>query len=83
MGHRGAIRETMRRIGAKTGERARGVWENLFQGQTPAVVFVAKCDVSELSIDRIHEGLPTFKRHLGQHGFGMYCVDYTQDFRGY
>lgn len=43
---------------------------------------MAKCDVSELSIDRIHEGLPAFERHLGQHGFGLYCVDYTQALSG-
>ena len=43
---------------------------------------MAKCHVSEIPLDKLHAALPAFERHLLPHGFGIYSIDYTQDFSG-
>ncbi|MEW8688046.1 MAG: hypothetical protein AB2556_19720, partial [Candidatus Thiodiazotropha sp.] len=46
----------------------------------PAGLFVAKVDVSEIPMDELQASLPAFKRLLLAHGYGLYCIYYTQDF---
>ena len=48
----------------------------------PEGVFVAKIHTAELPIEKLQECLPYFCRALEAIGFGLYSVDYTQDFAG-
>ena len=45
-------------------------------------LLLAKVDVSEIPIDELQAFLPAFERLLLAHGYGLYCIDYTQDFSG-
>ena len=38
--------------------------------------------MSEIPIDELQASLPAFERLLLAHGYGIYCIDYTQDFSG-
>lgn len=43
---------------------------------------MAKCNVSEVPLEAIHSGLDVFEECLEGYGYGIYCIDYTQDFSG-
>ena len=51
-------------------------------GETPAAFFVAKVDVSEMSLEKILEKVPEFQRTILQNEMDIFQVDYTQDFSG-
>ena len=43
---------------------------------------MAKVDVSEIPIDELQSSLSAFERQLLANGYGIYSIDYTQDFSG-
>ena len=43
---------------------------------------MAKIDVSEIPIDELQSSLPAFERQLLANGYGIYSIDYTQEFSG-
>ena len=45
-------------------------------------LFVAKMDVSEIDIQKLHEILPILEERLQVQGYGIYSIDYTRDFSG-
>ena len=77
------IRATIARIEKNTSYKAKKSWFELHPGKEVAGYFVAKCDVSEVSLEELHRALPVFERSLvGGSGYGIYSIDYTQDFSG-
>ena len=78
----GAIQATVSRIEDDTDKKAQAKWRELYPDTEPAGLFVAKVDVSEISMDELQASLPAFERLLLAHGYGIYCIDYTQDFSG-
>ncbi|KAK3792681.1 hypothetical protein RRG08_032318 [Elysia crispata] len=77
-----AIRETIARIEFDTQEKALGKWRELYPGDEPAGLFVAKVNVSEIPMSELQASLPAFERHLLPYGYGLYSIDYTRDFSG-
>ena len=77
-----AIRETVARIEFDTDQKAKTEWRRLYPGAETAGLFVAKVDVSEIPMDELQASLPAFERQLLAHGYGLYSIDYTQDFSG-
>ncbi|KAK3738127.1 hypothetical protein RRG08_027740 [Elysia crispata] len=77
-----AIRETIARIEFDTQEKALGKWRELYPGDEPAGLFVAKVDVSEIPMGELQASLSAFERHLLPYGYGLYSIDYTRDFSG-
>ena len=73
---------TVEKIEKETGHRARRRWEELHPQDEVAANFVAKVDVLELQMEKLQKGLPTLRRLLEAVGFGLYQIDYTQDFSG-
>ena len=78
----GAIRATVSRIEYDIDKKAQAKWRELYPDTEPAGLFVAKVDVSEIPMDELQASLPAFERLLLAHGYGIYCIDYTQDFSG-
>jgi len=76
------IRATVARIEENTDCTAKTKWLELYDGKEPVGLFVAKVDVSEIPIEELQAALPTFERQLLSHGYGLYSIDYTQDFSG-
>ena len=79
------IQATIARIESNTcwkAKKAKKSWEELYPRTAIACFFVAKCDVSEIPLDELHAALPAFKWYLLSNGFGIYSIDYTQDFSG-
>lgn len=77
------IRATIARIEKNTSYKAKRSWFGLYPGKKVAGYFVAKCDVSEVPLEELHRALPVFERSLvGGSGYGIYSIDYTQDFYG-
>ena len=70
------------KIEKETGYRNRRRWDELHPQEGAVGYFVAKVDVSELEIEQLQKGLPAMRRLLGTVGFGLYQIDYTQDFSG-
>ena len=64
-----------------TDKKAQAKWRELYPDTEPAGLFVAKVDVSEIPMG-LQASLPAFIRLLLAHGYGIYCIDYTQDFSG-
>ena len=79
---RSAIRSTIARIERDTNRQALERWKELYPSIEPAGIFVAKVNVSEIPIQELQNNLPAFQRLLLANGFGLYCIDYTQDFSG-
>ena len=77
-----AIRTTVARIEHNTNSAAKTNWMELYGGEEPAGLFVAKVDVSEIPMEELQAALPVFDRHLLPNGYGLYSIDYTQDFSG-
>ena len=78
-----SIRATIAKIEKTTSHKAKRNWFGLHPGKEIAGYFVAKCDVSEVSLKELHRALPVFERSLvGGSGYGIYSIDYTQDFSG-
>lgn len=77
----GNIVQTVVEIETRLLGRTRQTWLDLYQEEI-AGIFVAKVDTSELSIEEVDDGIEDFARFLAVHGYGIYCVDYTQDFSG-
>ena len=69
------IRSTIARIERETEERAKKNW--LRQHSDIYGLFVAKLDVSEIPIAKLHEILPIFEERLVANGYGIYSIDYT------
>lgn len=78
----GSIRQTLDRIETDTNQKALARWRELYPGTEPAGIFVAKMDVSEIPMHELQDSMPAFERLLLAHGYGLYSIDYTQDFSG-
>ena len=78
----GAIWATVSRIEYDTDKMAQDKWRELYPDTEPAGLFMAKVDVSEIPMDELQASLPAFEHLLLAHGYGLYCIDYTQDFSG-
>jgi len=76
------IRATIERIEMDTLYKAKARWIEIHPGKGVAGYFVAKCDVSEITLQDLHTGLPVFEKCLEGYGYGVYSIDYTQDFSG-
>ncbi|MEW8686687.1 MAG: hypothetical protein AB2556_12810 [Candidatus Thiodiazotropha sp.] len=78
----GAIRTSVSRIEFNTDKKAQAKWRELYLETEPAGLFVAKVDESKIPMDELQASLSAFERLLLAHGYGLYCIDYTQDFSG-
>ena len=76
------IRATVSRIEYDTGKKAQAKWRELYPDTELAGLFVAKVDMSKIPMDELQASLPAFERLLLAHSYGIYCIDYTQDFSG-
>lgn len=76
------IRATISRIEKDTLYRAKKSWLEKNKEKKIAGAFVAKCDVSEVPLEDLHNGLEIFEKYLEGFGYGIYSIDYTQDFSG-
>ena len=76
------ILETVQQIKAGEGYRTRLRWNELYPDAEEAAYFVAEVDVSELELGVLQKGLPAMQRLPEAMGFGVYQIDYTQDFAG-
>ncbi len=75
------IRSTVAQIERQAGNAYHTAWKKIYQ-QEPFGIVLQKIAVSDVDIDLLQEKLPEFARSLAANGFGMYCIDYTQDFSG-
>ncbi|MEW8580964.1 MAG: hypothetical protein AB2570_04580, partial [Candidatus Thiodiazotropha endolucinida] len=75
------ISATVERIEADTDRLVEKKWKEL-HGKDPFAIFVAKVDVSEVEIDSLQARLPKLRKLLLGKGYGLYSIDYTQDFSG-
>lgn len=76
------IRATIAKIERETFCKAKSKWREIHPQKKIAGSFVAKCDVSEVSLEELHGGLQVFEKCLEGYGYGIYSIDYTQDFSG-
>ena len=76
------IRATIVKIEKDTFYMAKRKWEEIHPQKQIAGYFVAKCDVSEVPLEELHSGLHVFEKCLEGYGYGIYSIDYTQDFSG-
>ena len=76
------IRATIAKIEKDTFYKAKRKWKEIHPQTEIAGYFVAKCDVSEVPLDELHGGLHVFEKCLEGYGYGIYSIDYTQDFSG-
>ena len=92
-GARGTICNTIRKIEEATDGRTRRRWleadnigeaytERLEDQNAVVAVFVAKVDLSEYSLEETRVFLPRVQRYLEGVSFGIFSIDYTQDFSG-
>jgi hypothetical protein len=77
----GKIANTIQKIEIEGKNKVRNMWENIWKEQ-PGAYFVAKVDVSEMDIEELHNGIPLLENLLHSTGYGIFCIDYTQDFSG-
>ena len=75
------IRETITCIEFDTNKTTLAKWKELYSNTQPAGIFVAKVDVSKIPMDKL-QSLPVFERFLLAHVYGIYSIDYRQDFSG-
>ena len=75
------IRSTIERIEKETDCCAKKNWQRQHTNPIHAL-FVAKMDVSEIDIQKLHDILPTLEERLQAQGYGIYSIDYTRDFSG-
>ena len=73
----GAIRATVFRIEYDTGKKAQAKCRELYPATEPAGLFVGRRVRNPYGRTA---SLPAFGRLLLAHGYGIYCIDYTQDF---
>lgn len=73
---------TIQNIEKYTNCKARKKWKEIYGAGKMVGFFVAKVDVSEIPIDELQSSLPAFERQLSANGYGIYSIDYTQDFSG-
>ena len=76
------IRATIVKIEKDTFHNAKRKWGEIHPQKKIAGYFVAKCDVSEVPLEELHGGLHVFEKCLEGYGYGIYSIDYTQDFSG-
>ena len=76
------IRATIAKIEKNTFHNAKRKWEEIHPQKKIAGYFVAKCDVSEVPLEELHGGLHVSEKCLEGYGYGIYSIDYTQDFSG-
>ena len=76
------IRATIAKIEKDTLYKANRKWKEIHPQKEIAGYFVAKCDVSEVPLEELHSGLHVFEKCLVGYGYGIYSIDYTQDFSG-
>ena len=76
------IRATIAKIEKNTLHKAKRKWAQIHPQKKIAGYFVAKCDVSEVPLEELHSGLHVFETCLENYGYGIYSIDYTQDFSG-
>lgn len=75
------VRATIARIENDTKNKTRIQWVAQHEVD-PIGVFVAKVGVSEIPIDELQKALPKFDTELLFRGYGIYSIDYTQDYSG-
>ena len=63
-------------------KRRRRSGESCTRRQNWPVSLWQKLDVSEIPMDELQASLPAFEHLLLAYGYGLYCIDYTQDFLG-
>jgi len=73
------IRRTIREIEETSNLRESFVEENK---EEPEGIFLAKVDVSDIPIDTVLRNLQKMDKHIRPCMFGLYSIDYTQDFSG-
>ena len=89
----GTICNTIRKIEEATDGKTRKRWleaNNIGEAYTERLedqnaivgVFVAKVDLSEYSIEETKEFLPRIQEFLDGSAYGIFSIDYTQDFSG-
>jgi hypothetical protein len=74
--------EKIQQIEKMPGREVLSSWKKLWIEDEPGEYIVAKVDVSEMDIEELHHNLPLLERLLHNVGYGIYCIDYTQDFSG-
>ena len=77
----GIVGKTIEAIERKSNNECIDQWRYI-TNEALTACFVAKLDVSKVPIQKLHQHLHTFQRHLLAIGYNLYCVDYTQDFSG-
>ena len=78
---KGQISSTVADIERRIEEKTLAVWKKIYNGN-PGGIFVAKVDTSELAIEDVDKNIEKLARLLGANGYGIYSIDYTQDFSG-
>ena len=68
-------------VGIEKKTQTRKKWEEINNRQAFGV-FVAKVDVSNITIQELQKYTPDLEKLLFTNGFYIYCVDYTRDFSG-
>jgi hypothetical protein len=79
---KGKIYTTISRIEKETNHKVLDSWKKIWVEETPYAYIIAKVDVSEMDIEDLHNELVNLERILLSAGYGIYCIDYTQDFSG-
>jgi hypothetical protein len=77
----GTVSSTIQKIEKRTNKKVLDIWRKIHETE-PVGYCVAKIAVSEIDVDILHEQLPEFFRMAEGLGFGIYCIDYTQDCSG-
>ena len=83
-GHLGyyKIQRTIAKIERDTHLVVGKMWKKLFRGSKPYGVFVAKIDISDVSMEELQQAWPQIEQSLLTFGYDLYSIDYTQDFSG-
>ena len=57
-------------------------WQEHNANEEPETAFVVKVDVSNVPIEKIEENIQELEKNLNSRHYGLYSVDYTQDYSG-
>ena len=90
---KGSMRKTIEAIERTTNSKTRRKWlemhapeeeyvEKLEKQHAIAALFVAKVDLSEHTLEEVVGMLPALQILLDANAYGIYSIDYTQDFSG-
>ena len=76
------IHATIAKIGKGTLCKAKGKMKEIHPKKAIAGYFLVKCDVSKIPLEDIHSSLHVFEKCLEGYGYGIYSINYMQDFSG-